>query len=84
MLFQQQQQLQLQNLCNFITSGQGITPAPAAPNAQGAFAGENAVACAGLQLLIATNAVPVAAWRDSVPPNQHLPWHNIHVTPICM
>jgi hypothetical protein len=54
MLFQQQQQLQLQTLCNLITSAHGITPAPAAPDAQGAFAGENAVVCAGLQLLIAT------------------------------
>jgi hypothetical protein len=55
MLFQQQQQqLQLQTLCNLITSAHGITPAPAAPDAQGAFAGENDVVFAGLQLLIAT------------------------------
>jgi hypothetical protein len=45
-LLQQQLQLQLQTLCNLITSAHGIAP-------QGAFAGENDVVCAGLRLLIA-------------------------------
>jgi hypothetical protein len=86
MLFLQQQQLQWQTLCNLITSGHGITPAPVPPNSQGAFAGENAVACAGLQPLIAAALLlQQCPWQPGgIVYHQQLPCHSIHVPPVCM